>query len=104
MIALFYGKASEISDLECLKPLHMMKCLIPLLILGSAIASAADRPNILWLTCENNNVNWIGDGTAPYMKAMKACELSHQNYVSRMQAYLGAGESKARKTKKDKVK
>ena len=41
----------------------MMKCLIPLLILGSAIASAAARPNILWLTCEDNYVNWIGDGT-----------------------------------------
>ena len=84
----------------------MMKCLIPLLILGSAIASAADRPNILWLTCEDNYVNWIGDGTAPYMETMKACEFSHQNDVSRLQAYLGAGKSKARKTKKkkDKVK
>lgn len=41
-------------------------------------------------------------GTAPYMEAMKACEFSHQNDVSRMQAYLGAGKSKAKKTKKDK--
>ena len=81
-----------------------MKCLILLLILGSAIASAADRPNILWLTCEDNNVNWIGDGTVPYMEAMTACELSHQNYVSRMQGYLGAGKTKARKTIKKKVK
>ena len=102
MMALFYGTASEISDLECLKPLHMMKCLIPLLILGSAIASAAGRPNILWLTCEDSYVNWIGDGTAPFMEAMKACEFSHQNDVSCMQGYLGAGKSKAKKTKKDK--
>lgn len=99
MIALFHGKASEISDLECLKPLHMIKGLIPLLVLGSAIASAADRPHVLWLTCEDNYLNWIGDGTAPYMEAMKTCEFSHQNYVSRMQAYLGAGKSKAKKTK-----
>ena len=26
----------------------------------SPLASAADRPNILWLTCEDNNVNWVG--------------------------------------------
>ncbi len=25
-----------------------------------ADAVAADRPNILWLTCEDNNVNWVG--------------------------------------------
>lgn len=24
------------------------------------ISFAADRPNILWLTCEDNNVNWVG--------------------------------------------
>ena len=80
-----------------------MKCLIPLLILGSATACAAGRPNILWLTCEDNNVNWIGAGKAPYMKAMKVFEFSHQNYVSRMQGYLGAGKTKAKKTKKKKV-
>ena len=37
-----------------------------------------------------NIIDWIGDGTEPYMDAMKACEFSHQNYVSRMQQYLGA--------------
>ena len=31
-----------------------------LLAIGSSPASAADRPNILWLTCEDNNVNWVG--------------------------------------------
>jgi N-sulfoglucosamine sulfohydrolase len=25
-----------------------------------SVASAGDRPNILWLTCEDNNVNWVG--------------------------------------------
>lgn len=41
-------------------------------------------------------------GTAPFMEAMKACEFSHQNDVCRMQTYLGAVKSKAKKTKKDK--
>lgn len=31
-----------------------------LLTLVSGWAFAADRPNILWLTCEDNNVNWVG--------------------------------------------
>ena len=69
---------------------------------GSAIASAADRPNILWLTCEGNYVNWIGGGEAPYMEAMKACEYIHQNCLSHMQDYFGARKSKAMKTKKKK--
>jgi arylsulfatase A-like enzyme len=34
--------------------------ILPLLIAFSTLASAADRPNILWLTCEDNNVNWVG--------------------------------------------
>lgn len=51
-----------------------------------------------------NVIDWIGDGTAPYMEAMKACEFSHQNYVSRMQGYLGAGNSKSKKTKTKKKK
>ena len=29
-----------------------------LLLVSSAIAD--ERPNILWLTCEDNNVNWVG--------------------------------------------
>ena len=74
------------------------------LSLALLLCFAAGRPNILWLTRGDDDVNWIGDGKAPYMKAMKACELSHQNYVNRMQGYLGSGKTKARKTKKKKVK
>ena len=37
---------------------------LPILTLWFAslcsVANAADRPNILWLTCEDNNVNWVG--------------------------------------------
>jgi hypothetical protein len=36
-----------------------------------------------------NIVDWIGDGVEPYAEAMKACTFSHQNYVPRMQEYLG---------------
>ncbi|MDA1163786.1 MAG: sulfatase [Planctomycetota bacterium] len=31
-----------------------------LIVMCSSIATAADQPNILWLTCEDNNVNWVG--------------------------------------------
>lgn len=36
-----------------------------------------------------NIVDWIGDGTAPYAAAMKACDFSHDGYVGRMQEYMG---------------
>lgn len=36
-----------------------------------------------------NIVDWIGDGTAPYAAAMKACDFSHAGYVGRMQEYMG---------------
>ncbi|TWT84282.1 Sulfatase [Planctomycetes bacterium CA13] len=31
-----------------------------LLMLFCRLSFAADQPNILWLTCEDNNVNWVG--------------------------------------------
>ena len=40
--------------------LKTMICLLTLFSLTSASALAADQPNILWLTCEDNNVNWVG--------------------------------------------
>lgn len=44
-----------------------MKYVLPLILLMTATASAAeDRPNILWLTCEDNNVNWVGCYGNPY--------------------------------------
>lgn len=30
------------------------------LLFGLTLAHSADRPNILWLVCEDSNVNWIG--------------------------------------------
>jgi arylsulfatase A-like enzyme len=42
-------------------PPNDMKHLIPCFLLFTvSIASAAEQPNILWLTCEDNNVNWVG--------------------------------------------
>lgn len=33
---------------------------------GSSQGQAAEKPNILWLTCEDNNVNWVGCYGNPY--------------------------------------
>ncbi|MDG1898033.1 MAG: sulfatase-like hydrolase/transferase [Fuerstiella sp.] len=38
----------------------MKKLILAVLLFPASFASAADRPNILWLTCEDNNVNWVG--------------------------------------------
>ena len=39
-------------------------------LLGLAVSASSlfadERPNILWLTCEDNNVNWIGCYGNPY--------------------------------------
>jgi N-sulfoglucosamine sulfohydrolase len=37
-----------------------MKILTAILLLATVSAAAEDRPNILWLTCEDNSVNWVG--------------------------------------------
>jgi len=36
-----------------------------------------------------NIIDRIGDGTDPYMDAMRACKFDHSGYVKRMQQYLG---------------
>ena len=51
-----------------------------------------------------NIIDWIGDGTDPYMDAMKACSFDHGGYVNRMKQYLGAETEKAKKPKKKKKK
>ncbi|MCA9146955.1 MAG: sulfatase-like hydrolase/transferase, partial [Planctomycetales bacterium] len=44
-----------------------MKYLLPLVLLTiCSFALAADRPNILWLTCEDNSVDWVGCYGNPY--------------------------------------
>lgn len=41
-------------------PTYLAAVLLTIFASFAASASAADRPNILWLTCEDNNVNWVG--------------------------------------------
>ncbi len=46
-------------------PIQCCKLSLAVLIVAVSFAShdiavADDRPNILWLTCEDNNVNWVG--------------------------------------------
>src|ERR1700743_1531058 len=43
-------------------PLRMKRAFLFLALLLCSLASlrAVDRPNILWLVCEDSNVNWIG--------------------------------------------
>ncbi len=38
----------------------VLRILAIALVLVSSTARAADRPNILWLVCEDSNVNWFG--------------------------------------------
>ncbi len=38
----------------------LVKATLSFLMLFGVLAVAEDRPNILWLTCEDNNVNWVG--------------------------------------------
>lgn len=50
-----------------------------------------------------NIIDWIGDGTEPYVDAMKACEYSHGGYVDRMKQYLGIAKADVKK-KREKTK
>ena len=42
--------------------LRRVHFLLPTVLIVSGLSSVVgdDRPNILWLTCEDNNVNWVG--------------------------------------------
>jgi arylsulfatase A-like enzyme len=50
-----------------------------LMLLGGAV-SAADRPNILWLTCEDNNVNWVGCYGNPHADTPNIDALAGQGF------------------------
>ena len=47
-----------------------------------------------------NIIDWIGDDTAPYLEAMKACNFDHGGYVKRMQQYMGVAKAEKKKKKK----
>ena len=50
------------------------------LALTAIAASAKDRPNILWLTCEDNNVNWIGCYGNPYAETPNIDKLATEGF------------------------
>ncbi len=51
-----------------------------------------------------NIIDWIGDGTGPYLDEMKDCKFEHGGYVKRMQQYLGAAPKEEKKKNKKKRK
>ncbi|MBC8352886.1 MAG: sulfatase [Planctomycetes bacterium] len=58
-----------------------MKYLVPtLFVLLGNVVSAADRPNILWLTCEDNNVNWVGCYGNPHAETPNIDKLATEGF------------------------
>lgn len=59
-----------------------MKYLCSLLILAisSVAATAADRPNILWLTCEDNSVDWVGCYGNPHADTPHIDQLAREGF------------------------
>jgi len=46
----------------------------------SPLASASDRPNILWLTCEDNNVDWVGCYGNPHAETPNIDKLATEGF------------------------
>ena len=67
----------------------MKKFLALLLVLVGTSAFAQDRPNILWLTCEDNNVNWVGCYGNPFAETPNIDKLAEQG-VQYMHCYANA--------------
>ncbi len=67
----------------------MKKILAFLLVLVSTSVFADDRPNILWLTCEDNNVNWVGCYGNPFAETPNIDKLAEQG-VQYMHCYANA--------------
>jgi len=56
-------------------------CLVSLLLITSASSSTAeDRPNILWLTSEDNNVNWVGCYGNPHAETPHIDQLAREGF------------------------
>jgi hypothetical protein len=47
-----------------------------------------------------NIIDWIGEGSEPYVDAMTQCKFSHQGYVPRMLENLGVAQPQKKKKKK----
>ncbi|MFK7818199.1 MAG: sulfatase-like hydrolase/transferase [Planctomycetaceae bacterium] len=57
-----------------------MKSIVLLVSLFCGIATAADKPNILWLTSEDNNVNWVGCYGNPYAETPNIDALAAEGF------------------------
>lgn len=53
---------------------------VALLLILTSVASAADKPNILWLTCEDNNVNWVGCYGNPFADTPNIDKLAKEGF------------------------
>lgn len=62
------------------KPLNNMKNLCLAILCLTSFATAAERPNILWLTCEDNNVNWVGCYGNPYAETPNIDKLATEGF------------------------
>ncbi|TWU02628.1 sulfatase-like hydrolase/transferase [Stieleria varia] len=49
-------------------------------LLCAAEADSSQRPNILWLTCEDNNVNWVGCYGNPYAETPRIDALATEGF------------------------
>jgi len=58
----------------------MKKIIALLLALIGTSAFAEDRPNILWLTCEDNNVNWVGCYGNPFADTPNIDKLATEGF------------------------
>ena len=67
----------------------MKNILALLFVLISSSAFAEERPNILWLTCEDNNVNWVGCYGNPYADTPNIDKLASEG-VQYMHCYANA--------------
>ncbi|MEM9284160.1 MAG: sulfatase-like hydrolase/transferase [Verrucomicrobiota bacterium] len=54
--------------------------ILSLVCLSLSFGQAEDRPNILWLTCEDNNVNWVGCYGNPYAETPNIDRLASEGF------------------------
>ncbi len=74
-------RAYGMLDIQLRFRLTGYRLLVPLLIVVlSATGFAAERPNILWLTCEDNNVNWVGCYGNPYAETPNIDKLASEGF------------------------
>ena len=62
---------------------------LPLSAQDNAKPAKADRPNILWLTCEDNNVNWVGCYGNPHAETPNIDKLASEGFQY-MRCYANA--------------